>query len=408
MADVKILEINGTEFNIKDEKARQDIEKANTQLSTIANEDLTIGEDGKLYIKQADGTKKGTGITLPTQDIDLTNYVTKEELTQGGTVTFRDVTDGEIFTLGSSSSGGESGGDTSVTYNITNNLTNVINSNSATSIEENESYSANITANDGYSLDDVIVVMGGNDITSSVYSDGAINISVVTGNLIITATATKVSTIDIPETDLLAYYDMSKDLVDGKIQDLSGNDKSLKLNMDNVTYANGYLQRTSTKPNSSPAIDTSNSADFSYGNSITAIFTVSQIPSSGTLPFVLFGITPSKNTSIIAFSKGIIVYQSSFNNVASNTAYTVNDLQTIAVSINSTGNETIYINGVKKSQIESKTPSFGTKLSLLNGYVSGTLASPYMYNFALYNSELDENTIATISNTLLSKAGGVA
>ena len=43
MADVKILEINGTEFNIKDEKARQDIEKANTQLSTIEyDEDKTL------------------------------------------------------------------------------------------------------------------------------------------------------------------------------------------------------------------------------------------------------------------------------------------------------------------------------------------------------------------------------
>ena len=43
MADVKILEINGTEFNIKDEKARRDIEKVNTQLSTIEyDEDKTL------------------------------------------------------------------------------------------------------------------------------------------------------------------------------------------------------------------------------------------------------------------------------------------------------------------------------------------------------------------------------
>lgn len=93
MADVKILEINGTEFNIKDEKARQDIEKANTQLSTIANEDLVIGEDGKLYIKQADGTEKGTGVELPTGgNVDLSNYVEKVE---GKGLSSNDFTDAE-------------------------------------------------------------------------------------------------------------------------------------------------------------------------------------------------------------------------------------------------------------------------------------------------------------------------
>ena len=79
------------------------------------------------------------------------------------------------------------------TYTITNNLTNCTNSNNAVSIEENASYTATLTANDGYILDNPTITMGDTDITSTVYSDGAINITSVTGNIIITCTATQQS-----------------------------------------------------------------------------------------------------------------------------------------------------------------------------------------------------------------------
>ena len=74
------------------------------------------------------------------------------------------------------------------TYTITNTLSNATNSNSDTSIEENTSYSANIAPNTGYKLKTVTVTMGGTDITSSAYSNGVINISNVTGNIVITVT----------------------------------------------------------------------------------------------------------------------------------------------------------------------------------------------------------------------------
>lgn len=74
------------------------------------------------------------------------------------------------------------------TYTITNTLSNATNSNSDTSIEENTSYSANIAPNTGYKLKTVTVTMGGVDITSSAYSNGVINISNVTGNIVITVT----------------------------------------------------------------------------------------------------------------------------------------------------------------------------------------------------------------------------
>lgn len=74
-------------------------------------------------------------------------------------------------------------------YTITNNLTNATNSNTATNIEGNTSYSATITANDGYQISSVIVTMGGTDITSSAYSNGVLTISDVTGDIIITVIA---------------------------------------------------------------------------------------------------------------------------------------------------------------------------------------------------------------------------
>jgi hypothetical protein len=85
--------------------------------------------------------------------------------------------------------GDDSGGNTELTYKVTNNLTNVATSNTITSINSNGSYNATLSANDGYELSTVTVVMGGVDVTNSVYSNGNISISNVTGNIVITASA---------------------------------------------------------------------------------------------------------------------------------------------------------------------------------------------------------------------------
>ena len=62
-------------------------------------------------------------------------------------------------------------------------------SNSATTINEGESYTANISADTDYQAN-VTVTMGGNDITSTAYNNGVISIASVTGNLVITVTET--------------------------------------------------------------------------------------------------------------------------------------------------------------------------------------------------------------------------
>ena len=75
-------------------------------------------------------------------------------------------------------------------YTITNNLTNVTNNNSSTNITENSSYTATLTPTDGFELKDVTITMGGSDITSTVYNNGTITITNVTGDIIITARTT--------------------------------------------------------------------------------------------------------------------------------------------------------------------------------------------------------------------------
>ena len=82
-----------------------------------------------------------------------------------------------------------------ITYTITNALTNALNSNTATSITENSSYSGTITATEGNRITSVVIRMGGTDVTSTVYSDGTISIDAVTGNIVITVIAEEIGNI---------------------------------------------------------------------------------------------------------------------------------------------------------------------------------------------------------------------
>lgn len=74
------------------------------------------------------------------------------------------------------------------TYSVTNDLTNASNSNGTATITEGASYSAAISANDGYELDTITVTMGGEDITSTAVSGSNITIASVTGDIVITVT----------------------------------------------------------------------------------------------------------------------------------------------------------------------------------------------------------------------------
>ena len=75
----------------------------------------------------------------------------------------------------------------SVTYA----LTNTASSNTASIVNDGDSYTTTLSANSGYALSSVTVTMGGIDITDSVYSGdtGTVSIPAVTGNVVITAAA---------------------------------------------------------------------------------------------------------------------------------------------------------------------------------------------------------------------------
>ena len=79
------------------------------------------------------------------------------------------------------------------TFKVTNNLTNVTTSNASAVVYEGSKYSATLTANDGYELKSVTVTMGGSPVT---VAGGVIDISGVTGDIVITAVAEEITTGD--------------------------------------------------------------------------------------------------------------------------------------------------------------------------------------------------------------------
>ena len=94
------------------------------------------------------------------------------------------------------------------TYTVTNNLTNCTTSNNAVSVNEGSSYSATITANSGYTLDSVTCTMGG---VSQTVTNGVISIASVTGNIVVTASATE----NVQPGDSAIYnWDFTQSLTD--------------------------------------------------------------------------------------------------------------------------------------------------------------------------------------------------
>ena len=81
-----------------------------------------------------------------------------------------------------------------VYYSVTTNLTGVTLTGGATTVEKGDSYTATLSIPDNYEWGTVKITMGGTDITSSVYSNGAITIAQVTGDIVITASASEIET----------------------------------------------------------------------------------------------------------------------------------------------------------------------------------------------------------------------
>lgn len=74
-------------------------------------------------------------------------------------------------------------------WNVTQILTHVTSNYTDATVDDGDPLSVTLTAESGYTIDDVVVKMGGVDITAMAYDDSAVSIASATGNVSIIATA---------------------------------------------------------------------------------------------------------------------------------------------------------------------------------------------------------------------------
>lgn len=158
-------------------------------LKGAINEVFQSASNGKTLIAQA---ITGKGVT--TSNTDTFQRMATNISLISGKVTGKILTlDNKKYTLSEDDNGNITA--TIIKFSITNKLTNVSNSNSAIQVDYGNSYSATITANSGYEINSLSITMGGVDRTSTAFNNNEINISKVTGDLIISISATETLTI---------------------------------------------------------------------------------------------------------------------------------------------------------------------------------------------------------------------
>jgi hypothetical protein len=179
--DIATFIYDGTQYQLLSvDRWQNDVVALQNTLNGLS---LGIHTDGLVYLF-ANGSPVGTGIELPSGGID--GYIDSEN-----NIVFRNLPDGTWYVKYEKENGdtvniGNLVLDSNVYYTVTKNLTNCTISNSATQAIGGKSYSATITAASGYELKSVSVTMGGQSVS---VSGGKINISNVTGNIVITAVA---------------------------------------------------------------------------------------------------------------------------------------------------------------------------------------------------------------------------
>lgn len=76
-------------------------------------------------------------------------------------------------------------------FKVEQNLVNITSDYTDKYITEGSALEINLTATEGMTIGTVVVLMGGEDVTSTVYEAGAVNITSVTGDIVITAIASE-------------------------------------------------------------------------------------------------------------------------------------------------------------------------------------------------------------------------
>ena len=83
-------------------------------------------------------------------------------------------------------------------YNITYNIKNMVSTSVNTSVASGSSYKTKLKVKDGFTLGDILITMGGEDITSTCLTNNTISIEAVTGNVVITATGVAIDEVRVP------------------------------------------------------------------------------------------------------------------------------------------------------------------------------------------------------------------
>lgn len=147
--------------------------------STFVGDSVTSGSAFEATLTADEGyTLASVVVSMGGNDVTATAY---NPVT--GEITIASVTGNIVITASAAAQ----------TFTVTQTLTNVTSDIADTQVTYGASISGTLTAEAGYTIDTVTVTMGGTDITSTAYdsTDGSISIASVTGNVVITASATE-------------------------------------------------------------------------------------------------------------------------------------------------------------------------------------------------------------------------
>ena len=232
-------------------------------------------------------------------------------------------------------------------------------------------------------------------VTAKTQGECVITCKSVDGNKTATCTITVNSKVEIPAsliTDgLVSHYDMTRELSNGKIKDLHGG-LDITLDTNYVVYENGYIA----------TIDGGNQTNYVLSavapkNTITNAYSVIVTFTLGTTNVHPICSTGLGNVSqLLVYVGGLINYGGAFNSSQSATQIRENTKYTVALTYSVGGNDTIYINGVKKYSEVTKVPAVGNQLRLFCEYGAKHTATK-IHNLALYNRVLTDEEVASVT-----------
>ena len=276
------------------------------------------------------------------------------------------------------------------THTITNNLTNCTTNNNNESVLSNSSYSAIITANNGYTNLSITVTMGEIDITSNVVRGNIINIPNVTGNISITARATQSSTEVVIDESLeiltsfnyinmteggykVLYVKLSKQPTSNVVVNISSSSPNLSLSKSSLTFTN-------TNWYTSQSVNVISSSDT---NTIDEMYQLTLSSSGLSDKIVTIDVTDESNSGFeVLYNNGELISGASLslNNATNNGTY---------ITTNMNADESIIISGYKLNLNKND------KVHLLVGLATTDPASIY----SIRSMQLGDNSANNISGS---------